>query len=128
MDMDDPAVDEWIAGSGLTKEECAMIQPQYGWQPQPTPPPNYNKIKTGYGLSSSILSGVNISLSAINCTQIGKGSNDFISPVIGIMGGASQILIGAVNMPTDIETIYGTQTNESQKHSLLSISDWERQR
>jgi hypothetical protein len=29
FEMKDEAVDAWIATSGLTKEECAMIQPQY---------------------------------------------------------------------------------------------------
>ena len=33
MDMSDEMVDDWINNSGLTKEECAMIQPTYG------PPP-----------------------------------------------------------------------------------------
>lgn len=30
LDMNDEMVDSWIASSGLTKEECAMIQPEYG--------------------------------------------------------------------------------------------------
>ena len=30
MEMNDPMVDDWIAMSGLTKEECATIQPDYG--------------------------------------------------------------------------------------------------
>ncbi|MEO6287653.1 MAG: hypothetical protein ABIN80_16605 [Dyadobacter sp.] len=30
FEMDSKIVDEWIASSGLTKEECAMIQPTYG--------------------------------------------------------------------------------------------------
>lgn len=29
LDMKDRVVDDWIASSGLTKEECAMIQPTY---------------------------------------------------------------------------------------------------
>jgi hypothetical protein len=33
MEMNDEMVDNWINKSGLTKEECAMIQPTYG------PPP-----------------------------------------------------------------------------------------
>lgn len=116
LDMDDPAVDEWIADSGLTKEECAMIQPQYGWQPQPVPPPNYNYISHKYGISTSILSGANLALSAVNSIQIGKGSNDFMAPVFGMMGGTSQIILGAVNFPNEIEP------NESQKAlSLVNI-------
>jgi len=33
MDMKDPILEDWIAQSGLTKEECAMIQPTYDYQP-----------------------------------------------------------------------------------------------
>ncbi len=36
--MDDQLVDNWIASSGLTKVECAMIQPQYA------SPPSYHYI------------------------------------------------------------------------------------
>ena len=30
LEMNDNLVDDWISNSGLTKEECAMIQPDYG--------------------------------------------------------------------------------------------------
>jgi hypothetical protein len=39
MDMQDPLVENWIASSGLTKKECAMIQPTYGWEQNPGPDP-----------------------------------------------------------------------------------------
>src|SRR5690606_4507495 len=32
--MNDPAIDEWVSNSGLTKEECAMIPPTYGYVPE----------------------------------------------------------------------------------------------
>jgi hypothetical protein len=41
-------IDEWIASSGLTKLECAMIQPTYG----PTPTENY--ITPGFGYATAV--------------------------------------------------------------------------
>jgi hypothetical protein len=115
--MNDPAVEQWIANSGLTKEECAMIQPQYGWTSY-----NYNHITPEYGISSSIISGVNISLNTINGIQIANGSSDFTVPIIGLLSGASQTILGAVNFPKEIETINGYETNESQKAlSMINI-------
>src|SRR5688572_13364559 len=60
FDMKTPELLAWVANSGLTFEECAMIQPAYGWQ---QPGNNSNYIPTGYGVSSAILGGANLSLS-----------------------------------------------------------------
>jgi len=54
--MNDETVDNWVLTSGLTKEECAMIQPTYG----PTPVYTYNHITPAYGISSSIIGGLNL--------------------------------------------------------------------
>ncbi|MBL4585873.1 MAG: hypothetical protein JKX84_02265 [Flavobacteriales bacterium] len=67
--MNDRTVDSWIQSSGLTKEECAMIQPTYG----PTPTDNY--ISPEYGISSSLIGALNLSLNTINAIQISKGAN-----------------------------------------------------
>jgi hypothetical protein len=40
MDMDDQVVEDWIASSGFTKLECAMIQPTYGYENH-NPPSSY---------------------------------------------------------------------------------------
>lgn len=41
LDMNDATVDSWIGASGLSKVECAMIQPEYSYMPpiqiEPTP-------------------------------------------------------------------------------------------
>ncbi|MFZ5552121.1 MAG: energy transducer TonB [Bacteroidota bacterium] len=39
LEMNDPLVDEWIDQSGLTEQECAMIQPGYSYKTEPGPDP-----------------------------------------------------------------------------------------
>lgn len=113
--MKNKSVDSWVATSGLTKEECAMIQPEYGGYINNT---NYNYISPGYGISSSVLGGVSLSVNAINTIQIGKGAKSKTVPIIGLLTGAGQIALGALNFPDNL----GTATNESQKVlSMINI-------
>lgn len=83
--MKDQKIDSWIQTSGLTKEECAMIQPAYG------PAPTDNYISPTYGISSSLLGGLSLSLNTINGIQISKGANSKIVPILGLITGAGQI-------------------------------------
>jgi hypothetical protein len=117
--MNDPTVDNWILTSGLTKEECAMIQPTYG----PTPVYTYNHISPAYGISSSIIGGLNLSLNTVNGIQIGKGTTNKTAPVIGLITGAAQIALGSAMFPKEQITWGGTNyTNESQKTlSMVNI-------
>ena len=113
--MNDEIVDDWILSSGLTKEECAMIQPTYG----PKPVPTYNHITPEYGISSSILSGINLSLSTVNAMQIGKESTKTVT-IIGLISGAGQIVLGSIMFSELTESWSGTNyTNES--HNALSM-------
>jgi hypothetical protein len=117
--MNDPTVDNWILTSGLTKEECAMIQPTYG----PTPVYNFNYISPAYGISSSILGGLNLSLNTINGIQIGKGTTNKTVPTIGLITGIGQIALGTAMFPKE-EIIWSgsNRTNESQKTlSMVNI-------
>ncbi len=110
--MNDPSVNNWILTSGLTEEECAMIQPTYG----PAPVYTYNYIKPAYGISSSILGGLNLSLNVVNGIQIGQGTTNKSVPIIGLITGAGQIALGSAMFPKDLITWGGSiQTNESQK-------------
>jgi hypothetical protein len=117
--MNDEAVGSWIASSGLSKEECAMIQPAYGWNPPPTPP-NPNRIPPAYGLASSILGGVNLSMNALNALQINNGRSGLALPVAGLITGAGSVIYGAAHFPkADANT---GLANESQKAlSMLNI-------
>ena len=111
FEMNDVAVDNWIAQSGLTKEECAMIQPGYG------PPPVYtnNYISPTYGVTSSVLSGINLSFNTINGIQISKGAKDNTVPIIGLLTGAGQVALGIGNFPKENWSGMYQTTNESQK-------------
>ena len=120
--MNNPTVDNWVLTSGLTKEECAMIQPTYG----PTPVYTYNQynhITPAYGISSSIIGGLNLSLNTVNGIQIGKGAINKTVPIIGLITGAGQIVLGSAMFPKEQMTWDGTNyTNESQKTlSMVNI-------
>ncbi len=114
--MNDQTIDRWVQSSGFTKEECAMIQPTYG----STPTDNY--ISPAYGVSSSLVSGLNLSLNTINGIQISKGANSKTVPILGLITGAGQITLGALNYPKEHMTWGGTYVNPSQRNlSLINI-------
>jgi hypothetical protein len=117
--MNNPNVDNWVLTSGLTKEECAMIQPSYG----PTPVYTYNRITPAYGISSSIIGGLNLSLNTVNGIQIGKGTTNKTVPIIGLISGAGQIVLGSAMFPKEQTARIGPNyTNESQKTlSMVNI-------
>ena len=117
LEMNDPHVDKWILASGLTKEECAMIQPSYG--PAPVTVSTYNHITPGYGISSSVIGGINLSVNTVNAIQIAYGSDNKILPMIGFMTGAGQLVLGAVMLPEEYHGWGPNKTNESQK--ILSM-------
>ena len=119
--MNDYTVDNWISTSGISKEEFAMIQPTYGFYPPP-PVSNYNHISSGYGISSSVLGGLNLSFNTINGIQIAKGTKSKTVPIVGLLTGAGQIVLGAAKFPKSYENYGTTYTNESQKTlSMVNI-------
>ena len=108
--MNDRTVDHWISISGLTKEECAMIQPSYY-----TASNNY--VTPKYGISSSILGGFSLALNTINGIQIANGNNNKTVPVLGGLTGATQIILGATMFHKG-----NRYANESQKTlSMVNI-------
>jgi len=113
--MNDPLLDEWVAANGFTKEECAMIQPTYGG-PIDNPSYSANKITPAYGVASSIAGGMSLSLNTLNSIQISRGMKGKAVPVLGLITGAGQVLLGITNMPKDQTIWSGTvYSNESQK-------------
>lgn len=97
-----------------------MIQPNYG----PAPGYNYNHITPAYGISSAVVSGLNLSLNTINGIQIGQGARGKTVPVIGLLTGAGQIVLGAAMFPEEqVSVLSGANyTNESQKTlSMVNI-------
>jgi hypothetical protein len=116
--MNNPAVDNWILTSGLTKEECAMIQPTYG----PDPVYTHNYITPAYGISSSILGGINLSLNTINGLQFGGNATNKTVPLIGLITGAGQITLGSIMFPRENDIVWPNAINESQKTlSMINI-------
>ncbi len=94
LDMDEPAIAAWAEEFGLTLEECAMIQPVYG--PLPDPGTSYVDIRTGYGISSSLVGGSNIFITAANLN--GKWKNSKTISYIGLASGTGQIVMGLANI------------------------------
>ena len=116
--MNNSTVDNWVLTSGLAKEEYAMIQPTYG----PTLVETYNNITPAYGISSSIIGGLNLSLNTINGIQIGKGTTNKTVSIIGLITGAGQIALGSAKFPKENNGWGTNYTNESQKTlSMVNI-------
>ena len=118
--MNDNIVDSWMERTGISKEEYAMIQPAYGNFPNgnvPTYTDNY--ISPKYGITSSILGGLNLSLNGI---QIAKGGNNKSIAIIGVITGAGQTILGSSMFPKIKKGIYSNTTNESKKTlSMINI-------
>jgi hypothetical protein len=113
--MNDPKIDNWIQSSGLTKEECAMIQPAYHYQPEPYIPP-------AYGVSSALSIGINLSLNTINGVQMYKGTTNKAVPILGLITSVGQITLGALNYPKE-QVFWGvTYIDPAQRNlSLINI-------
>src|SRR5690606_8533137 len=74
------------------------------------------------GVSSSLVGGLNLSLNTINGIQISKGANSKTVPILGLITGAGQITLGALNYPKEQMTWGGTYVNSAQRNlSLINI-------
>ncbi|MEX2596077.1 MAG: hypothetical protein WEC59_04030 [Salibacteraceae bacterium] len=108
--MNDKTVDSWIESSGLTKEECAMIQPTYS-------PSNY--IPPLYGISSSLIGGLNLSLNTINGIQISDGADGKVVPILGLITGAGQVALGVKSYPRNSTSLGQDRINPAQMNLYL---------
>lgn len=121
LSMNDKTVDRWIETSGLSKDECAMIQPTYGGLPAATYSNNY--ITPVYGITSSVLGGLNLSLNTLNAVQLSTGTTNKMIAIAGIITGAGQTILGASMFPKTTTGFYGNTTNESRKNlSMVNIA------
>jgi hypothetical protein len=102
---------------GLTKLECAMIQPTYGVAP------NENYITPSFGYATAVFTGANVALSTINALQIKQTQKSVVTPILGMVLGAGQITLGALNYP---EIQYGwtaTYFNDAQRnYALMNVA------
>lgn len=97
-DMKEQSVSEWAGEHGLTLEECAMIQPQYGgpgWPDAAVEQP----IKASYGISSGVLGGVNLAIMVSNVANRNPRSRSL--SYAGLATGAAQVILGAMNIQKD---------------------------
>ena len=93
--MDLSILKEWIDKSGLTIEEVATIQPQYGRRP------NYF-IDPAYAVASSMLGGMNIATSTINLATINNPKQSMVVPYLGFTSGATSTTLGLIKFdPTN---------------------------
>ena len=121
--MNDKVVDSWIATSGLSKEECAMIQPTYGGGGGVYPSPSSNNnITTAEGISSSIFSGANVSINTINLLQTIKGTNSKTVGILGILTGAGQTFLGVIMFPANKTDYYGNTATNGSKKTLAMVN------
>ena len=120
-DMNEPALAAWAEEHGFTLEECAIIQPTYG----PVYPDVITQvpIKKGYGISSGVLGGFNVAVSTITLAGgFGNGNPKTLS-YIGLLSGATQIILGAGNIRSDKEdsyTLYNTRIKSYKAQNNLS--------
>jgi hypothetical protein len=87
--MNDRDINAWISESGLSGEECAMIQPNYGYYPAPE-----ENLSTTNAVSTAALSGTNLAFNMINAIQMSRGKVGIGLPVAGMITGSGQLLLG----------------------------------
>lgn len=93
LDMKEEVIRQWADKNGLTEEECAMIQPSYGYVP--TDQTYHVPIKTGYGISSGLVGGLNV---GINILQFSNRHTGRTFSCIGLVSGTSQIILGLASI------------------------------
>lgn len=96
-EIDDPRFDGWVDSSGFTQKELAMIQPAYDHM-------SYeerrikNFISLRYGVSSSILAGVNATYLANSADEPWVFESATANHRLGLVAGAGAILLGILNL------------------------------
>ncbi len=115
-DMQHPAIDTWLQNSGLTREECAMIQPWYT--------PSYIKTyqSTKFSIFSTVLGASNASLHVINAIQIAQGTQSKAIPIIGLLAGAGQMVLGGSVFPDSTYRAMNYNHIPQKNASLLHMS------
>ena len=106
--MRDPVVNNWASAHGLSLDECAMIQPTYGWTPVvPT-----EEIPTELGVSSAVLGGVNVALNTINAVQMINGSGGVAVPAVGVFTGAGSMVLGVGDLMSMNRTGHASENRQ----------------
>lgn len=118
-DMNSPALSGWLKQNGLTREEAATIQPSYDWDPAPAEEEKTNYVSKSYGLSSSVISGLNLTLSGI---QLFKADHAPLSSKLGLLGGAAQTTLGLLSLPAKTNNMEGQASINEHKKALSLVN------
>ncbi|MCC3152442.1 hypothetical protein Q3A66_05840 [Hymenobacter sp. BT770] len=110
-DMRTPALAEWVQTSGLTKQECALIQPTYGYPVPGASTQTVVPVATRYAVGTAVWSGFNTMLGVANASQFNLSGVSRGVAYVGLLSGAGQVLMGAFNMPADETPYYGIGWN-----------------
>jgi len=103
-DMDSPELREWVAQSGLTLEECAMIQPTYF--------PLEEEVKTSLAVSTGLLTGINVSIMTLDIIQLSGNADSKRAAVVGLFFGTAQLLLGLASYPAEKDnSLHKSQKN-----------------
>lgn len=111
--MKSKALTKWVAESGLTLKECAMIQPAYG--------STNNNVEKDYGIASGLLGGTNLALSAINLHQLANNRQSNVAPIAGMVTGAAQTTLGILEFPKQSNGFRAPNVGQKQNFSLINI-------
>ncbi len=87
------ALVEWVAQSGLTAEECALIQPAYG------PVGTEGTLTDGAILGTGLWSAANGALGGLNLAAFGDGDPGLGWGLAGTLSGLAQATWGATKAP-----------------------------
>jgi hypothetical protein len=105
-DMRTPALVDWVRTSGLSKAECALIQPTYGGLINPGPTTVEVPVPRSYAVGSAIWGGVNVMLGAANATQFNQPTPGRRAAYAGVLSGAGQVMLGALRLRDDVAANY----------------------
>jgi len=113
FEMNEPMVTSWAYENGMSLEECGMIQPQYG-PPISGDQTYYAEIKTGYGITSGVIGGINLATTIANFSHRSSNSNGMAH--VGLVTGVTQIIMGAANIKKpDVDSYMMPTVNVSYK-------------
>jgi len=113
--MRDAALSHWVASSGLSVAECALIQPSYNYQPVQQP----ETLTNNYATSSALLGGANLAAIALNRSAAGQQTGRWL-PLLSMATGATQAIVGLGNFPSE-DGYYSTSSDARRYVSIANV-------
>lgn len=87
-EMDHGSLDNWIAESGLSRDEVALIQPTY----------NYDRISAAHSAASSLTGGIGTGCSILSLANMKTPGFGRLIPAVGLGVGTIQAIVGLTPM------------------------------